>query len=42
MWRKRRGNEKVVERLVTASAGPASAAESADIAAIRERFQKPC
>lgn len=39
MWRKRRGNEKVVERLVTASAGPASAAESADIVAIRERFQ---
>ncbi len=39
LWRKRRGNEKVVERLVTASAGPAAAGESADIVAIRERFQ---
>lgn len=39
MWRKRRGNEKVVERLVTSSAGPAAATESADVVAIRERFQ---
>jgi type VI secretion system protein ImpL len=38
-WRKRRGNERVVERLVSANATPAAAAESADMVAIRERFQ---
>jgi len=40
LWRKRRGNEKVVEKLVTASAGQATATESADLAAVRERFQQ--
>ncbi len=41
-WRARRGNRKVVEQLMTAplgGAGPAAAAESADMAAVRERFE---
>ncbi|HZF78211.1 MAG TPA: type VI secretion system membrane subunit TssM, partial [Rubrivivax sp.] len=40
LWRKRSGNEKVVERLMAAAAGPAVAAESADLAAVRERFNQ--
>ncbi|HLL09416.1 MAG TPA: type VI secretion protein IcmF/TssM N-terminal domain-containing protein, partial [Rubrivivax sp.] len=40
LWRKRSGNEKVVERLMATPAGPAVAAESADLVAVRERFSQ--
>ena len=40
LWRKRRGNEKVVDKLVSAPAGPGAPAESADLVAVRERFQQ--
>jgi type VI secretion system protein ImpL len=40
LWRGKRGNQKVVEQLVAApAAGPATAAESADMAAVRQRFE---
>ena len=39
-WRARRGNQKVVEQLMAApAAGPAAPAESADMAAVRGRFE---
>ena len=39
-WRARRGNQQVVEQLMAAPQGaPASAAESADMAAVRQRFE---
>lgn len=39
-WRARRGNQKVVEQLMAAPvAGPAAPAESADMAAVRGRFE---
>jgi type VI secretion system protein ImpL len=37
-WQARRGNQRVVEQLMAAPA-PAKAGESADLAAVRERFQ---
>lgn len=40
LWRARRGNAKVVEQLAAAPTGPAAAAESADMAAVRERFEQ--
>jgi type VI secretion system protein ImpL len=39
VWRARRGNRKVVEQLVAAPSGPAAGAESADMKAVRERFE---
>jgi type VI secretion system protein ImpL len=39
-WRNKRGNQKVVDQLVAApTAGPAGPAESADMAAVRQRFE---
>lgn len=38
-WRARSGNEKVVQRLMAAPAGPAADGESADLAAVRARFE---
>ncbi len=38
-WRARRGNAQVVAQLVAAPAGPAAAAESADLAVVRGRFE---
>ncbi|MDO8375612.1 MAG: type VI secretion system membrane subunit TssM [Aquabacterium sp.] len=40
LWTARRGNQKVVEQLMAApAAGPAAASESADLAAVRTRFE---
>jgi type VI secretion system protein ImpL len=39
VWRGRRGNQQVVQQLVAAPAGPTTAAESADLAAVRQRFE---
>ena len=40
MWQSRRGNRKVVDQLMAGPAGgPAAAAESADMVAVRERFE---
>lgn len=38
LWRARRGNRQVVEQLLAAPAAAATPAESADMAAVRERF----
>ena len=38
-WRARSGNEKVVQQLMAAPAGPAADGESADLAAVRARFE---
>lgn len=38
-WRARRGNEKVVQQLLAAPAGPAAPGENADLAAVRSRFE---
>lgn len=38
LWAARRGNQQVVAQLAAAPAGPAAAAETADMAAVRERF----
>lgn len=43
VWRARRGNNKVVDQLLAApppGAGPATAQESADMAAVRQRFEQ--
>ncbi|MDQ2778253.1 MAG: type VI secretion system membrane subunit TssM [Pseudomonadota bacterium] len=40
VWRAKRGNRKVVDQLMTApAAGPSAPVESADMAAVRERFE---
>ena len=39
VWRARRGNRQIVQHLVAAPAGPAAASESADMKAVRERFE---
>ena len=40
LWKAKRGNRKVVDQLMAAPAGgPAGPAESADMAAVRERFE---
>jgi type VI secretion system protein ImpL len=38
-WRARRGNEQVVNQLIAAPPGAAGAQESADMAAVRQRFE---
>ena len=39
-WRARRGNAQVVAQLMAAPTGPAAPAESADLAAVRGRFEQ--
>jgi len=39
VWRARRGNAQVVAQLVAAPPGPAAASESADLTAVRKRFE---
>ena len=39
-WRARRGNAQVVAQLVAAPSGPAAPAESADMVAVRTRFER--
>ena len=39
MWSARKGNAQVVAQLAAAPTGPAAAAESADMAAVRQRFE---